>query len=137
MEANGWSFSHPTYSMSFIVAGTPERATYCANVPDDSYCGFAHPGVGVLSFTIPTQGSLSITYGSTWSTSSSEYIIVTLNDVETHRIVGLDTATISLNIDVGDVVSFSEYGETVINIHNFVLSVISGNNLVIFPKLLF
>ena len=139
MQSNGYSFSHPDSEYSFIAAGTGDRSTFCTGVPDTSYCGFASPGDGVLSVTIAEAGEVDIEYGSTYS-STSQYVTVDLNGVEVDRVTGLGSnvdnrATYSMNVEAGDVVSFSEYGDTVINVHRFTFQEGQRNDFIPFPNL--
>ena len=69
------------------------------------------------------QGRVDIDYGSTWS-NENQYVTVDLNGVEMDRVTGSGSgvdnrASYAMDVMPGDVVSFSEYGETVINVHSF------------------
>jgi co-chaperonin GroES (HSP10) len=123
MQMNGYTFSHPEYEHSFIVPGTDNRNTFCAGIEDTSYCGFYHPGEGVLSITMHERGTVDISYGSSYS-NGQQYVTIDKNGVEVDRVTGLgrdvdNRASYTMDVLPGDVISFSEYGETVINLHNF------------------
>ena len=100
-----------------------DRDQFCAGVEDTSYCGFHNPGVGVLSIVMHEPGRVDIDYGSTYS-GENQYVTVDLNGVEMDRVTGSGSgvdnrASYAMDVMPGDVVSFSEYGETVINVHSF------------------
>jgi len=123
MQSNGYNFSHPDQDTSYIAPGTEYRGTYCMSIPDTSYCGWAYPGDGVVSITMAEAGEVDIEYGSMYSTSD-QYVTLHLNGAEVDRVIGAgrgvdNRGTYSMNVQAGDVVSFSEYGDTVINVHRF------------------
>ena len=131
MQMNGYTFSHPEYEYSFMAPGTGSRDTYCPGIEDTSYCGFYNPGDGVLSITMHSRGMVDIEYGSSWS-DADQYVTVDLNGVEVDRVTGTgrgvdDRASYSMNVLPGDVVSFSEYGETVLNVHKVEFTEYSSN----------
>ena len=100
-----------------------DRDQFCAGAEDTSYCGFHNPGVGVLSIVMHEPGRVDIDYGSTYS-GENQYVTVDLNGVEMDRVTGSGSgvdnrASYAMDVMPGDVVSFSEYGETVINVHSF------------------
>ena len=88
MQMNGYTFSHPDYEHSFIVPGTGDRDDFCAGIEDTSYCGFYHPGEGVLSITMRERGTVDINYGSSYS-NGDQYVTIDKNGVEVDRVTGI------------------------------------------------
>merc|ERR550534_977479 len=68
-------------------------------------------------------GEVDIEDGCTYSTTDQD-VTLDLNGAEVDRVTGAgrgvdNRGTYSMNVQAGDVVSFSEYGDTVINVHRF------------------
>jgi len=93
MVRNGWLFNNDG-GYTFIATNSPNRGQYCKDVPASSFCGFANPDEFRISTQLVFTGTVEISYGSTWETSSPDsYVSVNLNGDEVSRQVGKGTKT--------------------------------------------
>ena len=122
MRSNGYTFSHPEYERSFITVGSDDRSKFCAEVPASSYCGFVDPGDFALSITMDASGTADISYGASWGDYDWMSVAIALNGDEVDRVTGKNTGSYSMDVQDGDIISFSEYGGTVINVHSFIFT---------------
>ena len=112
MEANGWVFGWNDKYV-FRPAGS-----YCNNVPTTSYCGFRYPGEGVLSYTFPDSGTVTLSYGHSWNRGSVD---VYMNDEKLESLTSRGTSDLTISYSAGDKLQIKEIN-SVINIHSFCTS---------------
>ena len=113
MEANGWVFGWND-NYVFRPAGS-----FCNNVPTTSYCGFRHPGEGVLSYTFPDSGTVTLSYGHSWNSGS---VHVYMNDEKLESLTSRGTSDLTISYSAGDKLQIKEHPDSVINIHSFCTS---------------
>jgi hypothetical protein len=118
MEANGWQFT-PNSAHMFIESGSDNRKVFCQWNPESSYCGFALSGEGSTSVTMRSSGTVKITYGASFKTDDSTYVQLAVNGYNISSVQANGKGYSIIRVMKDDIVSFTEVGVTVINIHEF------------------
>ena len=120
MELGGWIFSKDDGSEWTQAEAwwRPRNDQYC-RVPWTSYCGFAYPGNGMLSYTFTFSGTADFRYGQSWHKGS---VHVKKNEEEISSLDNTGSSDVTFDFSAGDVLEIYEIEESVFNIHSLVLT---------------
>ena len=109
MESNGWRFEWNDKSVFRF-----QESIFCNNVPSTSYCGFHHPGNGVVSYNFTNSGIGTLSYGKSFDYGS---VHVFLNNKKLGSRSNQGTSALRFTYSTGDILRIKEIG-AVINIHS-------------------